>query len=61
MFDDNKKFWDVHEHFANKTFDSEFKDLFNSMIKFNSSKRMFLGEVKKHPWYQGEVYSKEEL
>jgi len=41
--------------------DPEFKDLFMKLVKKNPEERISLGEVKKHGWFKGEVYSKEEL
>ena len=42
-------------------FDSNFKELFTSMIKLNPDKRASIKDIKNSRWYKGPVYTKEEL
>ena len=42
-------------------FDSNFKELFTSMVKQNPKDRITIEKIKKTKWYKGSVYSKEDL
>jgi len=61
---DNRNFWQKHAEIQNKTveyFDEDFKALFNSMTRFNPSERISLEEIKKSNWYNGPVFTDQEL
>mmetsp|Transcript_26257 Transcript_26257/g.23129 ORF Transcript_26257/g.23129 Transcript_26257/m.23129 type:complete len:213 (+) Transcript_26257:402-1040(+) len=61
---DFEEFWKMHQELndnASIFIDKEFKDLFRSMIRFDTKKRMRLADVKKHKWYQGPTYTSTEL
>jgi len=42
-------------------FGNDFKDLLNGLWEENPEKRWTMEDVKRSKWYNGEVYSKEEL
>jgi len=61
---EDPKFWEHHTRFQKQTpdfFGEDFKELFMSMIKTDSSKRSTIESVKKSNWYNGPVYNSEEL
>jgi len=61
---DNKTFWEKHCDIQKKTpeyFDDDFKALFNAMSKLNPSERITLDGIKKSRWYNGPVYTSQEL
>jgi serine/threonine protein kinase len=62
--EENPKFWDFHCLYQKKSadfFDDDFKALFLSMIKTDSTQRATLEDVKQSKWYNGPVYTKEEM
>jgi len=64
MYEDNQKFWKVHSKIQEKPmsfFDEDFKNLFNMMTSLRPCDRPKIKEIKKSKWYNGPVYSKEEL
>ncbi|RYZ77970.1 MAG: hypothetical protein EOP04_30575, partial [Proteobacteria bacterium] len=61
---DNRNFWQKHAEIQNKQveyFDEDFKALFNSMTRFHPSERISLEEIKKSNWYNGPVFTDQEL
>ena len=61
---DNKTFWDKHCQIQKKSpefFDDDFKALFNAMSRLNPSERISLDGIKKSRWYNGPIYSSQEL
>jgi serine/threonine protein kinase len=58
MLNDDSQFWKVHKKIQNKNvvLDQDFKDLFMSLVKRNSSKRASLEDIKKSKWYNGPIY-----
>jgi len=63
MFDEEEKFWEVHNniHKSKIQFEDDFKELFMSLVKANSNERATISDIKKSKWYQGPVYTPEEL
>jgi len=64
MYEDSQKFWKMHCEINDKPssfFDDDFKALFSIMTKFNPQERASIAEIKKSKWYNGPIYSKEEL
>jgi serine/threonine protein kinase len=60
----NALFWQKHCEAQGRSscfFDTDFKDLFNSMTEVNPSKRATLAEIKSSKWYNGAIYSEKEL
>ena len=41
-------------------FSAEFKDLFQSLMKYDPSERATIDQIKNHPWYLGESATQEE-
>ena len=61
---DNKTFWHKHCEIQKKApefFDDDFKALFNAMSRLNPSERISLDGIKKSRWYNGPIYSSQEL
>jgi len=61
---EDSKFWEYHALFQKRSvdfFDEDFKKLFSSMIKNDYSKRITIEEVKRSKWYNGPVYTNEEV
>ena len=61
---DNEAFWQKHSEIQERDesfFDESFKKLFNGMVCPDVSKRYTLEEIKSSKWYQGEIYSKDEV
>jgi len=57
-------FWEYHTKFQKRTadfFDQDFQELFNSMVKTDSSMRWTMEKIKKSKWYNGPVYGNDEL
>lgn len=52
------KFWTQHEGCGVA---QEAKSLIEGLLCYKPNKRMTIAEVKNHPWYKAEVWSKEEL
>jgi serine/threonine protein kinase len=64
MYNNNDEFWRKHceiQEKKNSFYDKEFKELFNSMVKYNPDERITIKEIKKSKWYNGKVYSPNEL
>jgi serine/threonine protein kinase len=60
MHNDNEEFWEKHIEIQGKKksfFDDEFKELFNTMTKFDPEDRLSLKEIKQSEWYNGAVYT----
>jgi len=64
MYEDNPQFWKTHSKIQNKPmsfYDEDFKSLFNQMTNFQACDRPTIKTIKKTTWYNGPVYSKEDL
>jgi serine/threonine protein kinase len=63
LYTNHSKFWEKHQQFqkGQDVFDPEFKELFLSMTQLNPSERASIEDVKNSKWYNGEVYTNEEL
>ena len=60
----NNAFWQKHCKIQTKPesfFDEDFQSLFNSMTKADPKERSTLGDVKNSRWFNGPVYTSEEL
>jgi serine/threonine protein kinase len=58
------KFWDFHGIYQKKSadfFDEDFKELFISMTKTDSTQRATISDIKNSKWYNGPIYTKEEI
>lgn len=60
---DWKKFWSRHSNEIDSSIEisDEFKDLFSKMVTVNPLERLCLKEIKLHPWYKGEIPTKQEV
>lgn len=59
-------FWEYHEKEITKsdpniTISAEFKELITGLLAIDPEDRLTVDEIKKHPWMQGALASKEEL
>ncbi len=64
LMDGSQSFWKAHQDFYSKkgiSFDEEFKELFMGMVSYDPMNRLTIEEVKKSNFYQGKVFTKEEL
>lgn len=64
MINHNDVFWAKHREIQRRSasfFDEDFKALFNGMVKFNPKERITIQQIKASNWYNGPVYSQEEL
>jgi len=63
MFDEEEKFWEIHDkiHKSKIQFEDDFKELFMSLVRANPNERATISDIKKSKWYQGPVYTPEEL
>jgi len=64
LYNNNDAFWRKHEEIQRRSssfFDEEFKRLFNRMMCLDAEERITLEEVKSSEWFNGPVYSSEEL
>ena len=64
LYTQNDEFWSKHceiQKKDNSFFSQDFKDLFNAMIALNPEDRATLSQVKQSAWYNGPVYTSEEL
>jgi serine/threonine protein kinase len=64
MRNDDQKFWETHCKIQKKTpefFSQEFKELFKSMTATKPNERASIEQIKKSAWFQGPIYSSEEL
>lgn len=62
--DDPELFWESHCKLGERYssfFSEDFKSLFLAMTKFDPEKRATISEVKSSDWYNGEIYTDEEL
>lgn len=62
--ENNTEFWKQHcemQRVKPSFFSDEFKELVNGMMKVNARERLTLDEIKKSKWYNGPVYTNEEL
>lgn len=60
----NDKFWEIHCKMQNKDmnfFNKDFRDLFNKMTRENPDARASIKDIKASNWYNGEVYTEQEL
>jgi serine/threonine protein kinase len=55
------KFWSVHETILKSSFPCDFKELFIGMTRGDVDKRFTLEDVKSNSWYNGEIYTPEEM
>ena len=59
-----RTFWAAHSRNKpgrSKYYSKSFKDLLTKMLAFQPDKRLSLEEILEHPWFQGEVPSKEDI
>jgi len=64
MYSNNETFWEKHCEIQNKPFeyfDEDFKALFNGMVAIDPQDRISLTDIKKSKWYNGPVYTSQEL
>ena len=59
-------FWDAHRSYSKKRaieseLNSELKSLMTSMLNPDPQKRLSLFEIKKHPWYLQDIYTRLEV
>lgn len=60
----NESFWETHCELQRKSesfFSEEFKELFNAMTRVRSRERATIETIKDSEWYNGPVYSDQEL
>jgi Serine/threonine protein kinase len=59
---EDETFWNAHMKIQKKSgFSEDFKSLFSSMMKVNPNKRATIEDIRNSRWYQGPIYSHEEL
>jgi len=64
LYTHNNEFWAKHCEIQKKDasfFDEDFKNLFNAMVKLNPHERATISQIKQSNWYNGPVYTAEEL
>lgn len=64
MYNDNEVFWKKHCEIQNKPpeyFGEDFKALFNAMVRFESQERISIKDIKRTKWYNGPIYTSQEL
>lgn len=57
-------FWDAHLKLQKKDssfFSEDFKALFMGMVPFDPAQRLTIEQIKESNWYNGEIYSQEEV
>lgn len=55
-------FWDAHLKLQSKdSFSSEFKELFESLVRTEPAKRATIEEIKETKWYKGSTYTKKDV
>jgi len=64
--ENQREFWEVQatsfkENNKPSNFPQEFKDLFWSMTRVDPSRRVSIESIKKSAWYQGAIYSTQQL
>jgi len=60
----NREFWRRHAEIQNKAsndFCPDFKSLINGMLRLNPKERLSITKIKESNWYNGPVYTKQEL
>jgi len=60
----DQEFWSRHCQFQNQPpsfFSSEFKELFEGMVAVKPEERFSIPQIKNSKWYNGDVFSKDEL
>lgn len=60
----DQEFWTRHCKFQNKPpsfFSSDFKELFEGMVKLRAEERFTIAQIKQSSWYNGDIFSKDEL
>jgi serine/threonine protein kinase len=64
LYTQNQEFWNKHCEIQKKDasfFDQDFKDLFNAMINLSPNNRPSIDQIKRSNWYNGPVYTHEEI
>jgi serine/threonine protein kinase len=64
LYTRNSEFWNKHCEIQKKEasfFDEEFKNLFNAMVKLNPTERASITQIRQSKWYNGPVYTPEEV
>jgi serine/threonine protein kinase len=64
LYTQNDEFWNKHCEIQKKEasfFSQDFKELFNAMIALNPEERATIQQIKQSAWYNGPVYTSEEL
>jgi serine/threonine-protein kinase HSL1, negative regulator of Swe1 kinase len=58
LWDHKDEFWKIHGHFDGNILNvsQEFKDLFNSMTRFEPSDRITIEDLKKSQWFMKSLY-----
>jgi len=59
--DTNERFWRAKEKELQLSFGKELKELLNGLMEEDPEKRFTLYDVKRARWYNGEIYSQDEL
>lgn len=57
----HEHFWKFHEKTYKTTFSDSFKKLINSMLAFDPTQRLSLGEIIAHEWMKGVMKNEEEI
>jgi len=64
FYNDSKAFWNIHSKLQNKSlgfFDSNFTELFESMVTLEPNQRATISQIKASKWYNGPIYSDKEV
>jgi len=63
LMKEDPRFWEIHQEFLKKkvSFSEDFKELFKMMVKCDPNERATLEQVKKSAWYNGPIYTTEEV
>jgi serine/threonine protein kinase len=62
LLEDIEGFWQAHVALDGAdTFDNDFKILFRGMVAKNPEERMSIAEIRTSNWYNGPIYTQEEL
>lgn len=63
MKDDKRDFWNAFKECCTSKIDISkgLKDLFEKMVCVDVKKRITIEQIKEHPWFMKEVYTKDEL
>jgi len=61
--EDSEAFWKIYEEIIEESLElsPDFKELFFSMVRADPQKRVTVEEIKENSWFQGPVYSEQEL